>query len=399
MVRLALSALLAALVALPAVAQPAAMTADEIIAKHIAAKGGEAALAGLEGLLLEGTYTAFSEPNSFKLWRQRPSSLRFEYSMMEAPVIDAFDGQGAWNHNPLSGVDWPIASTPPDLAAVRAIADFDTPLIGYQAKGHRIKDLQREDLDGQDTWRFDLEMAYGGEETWFLDAATFLEAGALLPMVDFGRPHRGRAYFSDFRPVGGVQIAHLVEAEFFIRHRLLEVATAVANPEIPNGAFNLPRPEEMLALADLTGDWQVEVETRPYPGADWQKAETTSAIRSRLDGGLLEEAIVLQLDGRAYSGVRSLSWDRFRERYSLSVIDNQSGHLNLQVGSRDEEDKIVLDDLATESAIGTERPTYSRTTYYEVTPDSFKVDLATSNDAGENWFHHVRLTYRRADAE
>ncbi|MEM7481216.1 MAG: DUF1579 family protein [Acidobacteriota bacterium] len=375
----------------------------ELLAKHIAAKGGAEALANLEGLHLEGNYTAFSVPAPFTLLRWRGddrSAVRFEYSMLEKPVVEVFDGSEGWAFNELSGVEWPAPMLPPERASLRAFSDLTTPLVGHADQGYELELAGREDFDGVDSWRIDLRRDGDGEgderaESWFLDATSFLEAGAVVPRVDFGSGHQGRLYFSDFRPVGGVMIPHRVEEEFFMRHRVMEVAKAVANPSIDPAVFDLPLLAPMEDLASLAGDWQVKVETRPYPGAAWAEAETTSTITSSFGGSRLEERIVLQLGGRAIDHLNTLTWDRFRETYQWTRFDNFSSLLDILRGTRGEDQRIVTDNLETGTALGKGSPIYQRASLYEVTDDGFQVDLSVSTDGGENWFHNVRLTYSR----
>lgn len=380
-------------------AQQGTPSVDEIVARHVAAKGGEAALAGLTAYEATGTYTAFSEPGPFTLWRARPDSIRFEATMLDELHVESFDGDAGWARAPLGGTDWPLPMTPPETTAMVSVADFDGPLIGYREKGHEVTLAGRVDFDGVDAWQLEVKRAEGFEETWFLDADTYLEAGRLAPTHDFGSPVPGKTFFSDFRPVAGVQIAHLVESEYLIRYRRMEIEQIVANPEIPAGLFSMPRLAPMEALAAMAGDWQVTVEARPpFERAPWREAgTTTSTVSAKMDGTLLLEEIALDLQGRTLRALRTLSWDRFAERYRLTHFDDFTSHTNVFEGTL-EDGRLTLTnaDTGTRTVLAGE-PQTERWVIYDLGGDGaeggFKVEQEATMDGGESWVGVLRLTY------
>lgn len=369
---------------------------DDVIARHVEAKGGAERLAALTTLEAHGTYTAFSEPGPFTLRRARPAAVRFDYRMLGEAVIDAFDGDSGWSHNPLAGADWPLPLTPAEVPAMTAFAGFDLPLVGYREKGHEVELAGREDFDGIDAWRIEVKRAEGFEETWFLDADTYLEVGWLGPMADFGQPVQGKSFFDDFRPVAGVLLPHRVESEFFIRFRTLEVDEYIANPELPPELFALPPLAGMEALAPLAGKWAVTVQTRAIPRFPWQAAETESTIVARQGGALLDEEIAFVQQGRAVEVLRTWSWDRFRDAYRIAHFDDFSSHLNIFEGAM-EDGRLTASNAATGTALLLgEDPVLERYVVHDITADGFEVEHETSSDGGESWTSLLRFTYKRA---
>lgn len=369
---------------------------DEIIARHVEAKGGEEALAALRSYKATGTYMAFSIPEPFTLWRAWPDSVRFETVLLGDPFLESYDGDAGWSRAPIAGTDWPLTMSAPEVTAMVAIADFDGPLIGYRDKGHEVTLAGRVDFDGIDAWQLDVERAEGFEETWFLDAETYLEAGRLAPTHDFGSPVPGKSYFDDFRPVAGVQIPHVVEQEYLIRHRRMEIEEIVVNPEIPDGHFGLPPLAEMEALAAMAGEWHVTVEARPpFEQAPWRESGTTSStVRPEMDGALLVEEIELDHQGRTVHAFRTLSWDRFAERYRLTHFDDYTSHTNVFEGTL-EDGRLTLTnaDTGTGPVIGGETQT-GRWTISEIGEDGFVVEQEAPAARGEEWVGVLRWRYR-----
>jgi hypothetical protein len=382
--------------------EPAATpTVDQLVARHLEAKGGAEALAGLRTLEATGTLFMFSEPEPFTLWRARPDRVRLDSAMLGLPVIESYDGEAGWARQPPAGTDWPLPMTPPELTAAQAMADFDTPLIGYAEKGHTVTLAGREDFDGVDAWRLEVERAEGFAETWFLDAETHLEAGKIGPAHDFGRPAEARTWFDDFRPVAGVMIPHVVESEYFIRHRRLVIETIEPNPELPADLFAMPLLEGMTKLAPMAGEWQVKVEFKPFPPAPWQEQGTTTSKLTALHGGAaLHEEIAVTAGGRTTRSLVTWSWDRFAERYRVAVLDDFTSHLNVFEGDWGEDGHVVLSNAGT----GTRRPgegepLTERIVLSGVTADGFTVEYQHTPDGGESWAGSLRLTYTRGGAE
>jgi hypothetical protein len=393
----AVGCLLALAAAAPAAAQEAAPTLDEVLARYYQAKGGLAAWDAIESVEIRGTYTSFSEDAPFVLRKRRPASYRWETSMLENEVVEATDGETAWTTFPLGGLGWPVEMTPPELTGILGEAEFDSPLVHWREKGHTVDLAGRDDLDGQDVWRLEVTRRDGARETWLLDASTYLEAGRIAPTTDWGAPQEMKVWYSDFRPVAGVMFPHQVEAEFFIRHRVMAVDSIQTGVAFDDALFEMPLPEGMAKLAPLAGEWTVTVASRPHPRAPWTEEEGTSTIVPVLDGRMLEEHLVYPVVGRPIEAVRLHSWDRFHDRYRLAHGDDVSTHLNVFEGSFDEAGKLVVTNLETGTEwTGYEQTLHGRWSFSEIGPDGFVVELEESGDAGETWDTTAKLTYRRA---
>lgn len=375
-------------------------TVEQIVARHLEAKGGAEALAGLRSLKATGTHLMFSEPTPFTLWRERPDRVRLDTTMFELEVIEAYDGERGWAQQPPAGTDWPLPMTPPELTAIQAMADFDTPLVGWAEKGHTVTLEGRDDFDGVDAWRLKVERAEGFEETWFIDAESGLEVGKIGPAHDFGRPAEARTWFGDFRPVAGVMIPHAIESDYFIRHRRLEIESVEANPELPEDLFSMPPLAGMAKLAPMAGEWAVKVEFRPFPQAPWiEQGATASTVAPLHDGAALVEEIAATVAGRTTRSRITWSWDRFAERFRISTLDDYTSHLNVFEGTMDDDGKLVASNAET----GTRRtsggePVTERIVLWGLTADGFTVEYETTPDEGETWVGNLRLTYARPGA-
>src|SRR5690606_37899900 len=106
-------------------------------------------------------------------------------SMMNATVINGYDGETAWTINPMMGSG--PQKLPPDQARqTRQQADIDGPLVDYAAKGYTLEYLGEEAVKGQPAHKLRLMEADSTEAFMYLDAASYLpvktESEGINPM-------------------------------------------------------------------------------------------------------------------------------------------------------------------------------------------------------------------------
>jgi hypothetical protein len=388
-----LLALVALCPALPGSAEELAL--EEILARHKAARGGEAAWAQVETLTARGSFTAFSEVGPFTLHRQRPDRYFIDQQMGSNRVQQGYDGAKAWWRNPFLGIDWATEAPTADAHLIVQETHFINPLFEAEARGHQVEWVGAEAFEGEDTYHLRVTLAGGGEEHWYLSRDTFLEFARTYTASDFGRPMPGRRYFSDFRPVGELVLPHLIEDEFGTRHRVMEVDAFEVNTDVSEVRFAMPVPAGMEVLAPLEGEWAVTVSLLPFPGARRAvEISGTSAIRSDFDGGLLVEELAYTLQGTPYRFQRHWSYDRFGQRYRLLSYDNFAYHPNLSEGTLEDG---VLTLLSTTPWAQQGQPQLERRRVSEIGEEGFTVVEESSSDGGESWQPGATLHYRRPE--
>jgi outer membrane lipoprotein-sorting protein len=85
---------LALLVAAPSFAQTP--TAEELVAKNLAARGGLEKLQSLNTMKVTGTVAFQGMDMPMTLLTKRPNKMRQELSMQGQSIVQAFDGQTVW---------------------------------------------------------------------------------------------------------------------------------------------------------------------------------------------------------------------------------------------------------------------------------------------------------------
>jgi hypothetical protein len=168
--RTAIATAAAALLIGPAMVS--AQSADDILKRHVDARGGYERIKAIQSVKITRTVvTQFSELEVVIL-KKRPQSFRVEQSAPgQPPVFRAVTPAAVWdlaggkltNRSPLS------AAEARDLDG-----DFDGPLVDWKKKGHVVELAGRESLPGADAFKIQVTTKNGVARTFYIDAATYL---------------------------------------------------------------------------------------------------------------------------------------------------------------------------------------------------------------------------------
>ncbi len=383
-----LSVLLLSVIAAPA----AAMTADEVIAKHVAARGGDG-WKQIESIQLSGSYTAFSKIGPFTVTRKLGDRYRIDCHWNEHPVKIGYDGKEGWMVNPMFGNTTPQKLGGIDHQVLLQDIEMATPFFTYADRGYEVELLDKGDLDGEEMLRLRLSRPDGFEEIWYLDPETYLETARDSPGSDFGTPADQRTYFDDFRQVAGVTVPYYVETQWYTRTRIMEVDSVEIDIEVDDAIFRKPAPPGMDKLLLMVGDWHVKTEQRPQPGAPLIEGEREATITSDFGGATVRERLTTS---RGTEIEVTWAYDRFKEYWVRASINDFTNHLDVQQGTMDDEGRLTLSNVETGTEwTGFGRTFHSRTSLFDVTEDGFTVEQETSLDGGENWFVNAKETYTR----
>src|ERR1051325_7625563 len=157
-----------------------AATLDDILAKNLAARGGDAKLREVKTLRLTGRLTLsfggdFSVEAGWGQIQKRPGLVRSEITLQGLTQISAYDGREGWSVSPFQGrIDAEKASDD----AARELAqqgELDGPLVGWRDKGYRVEYLGTEDTDGTPALKLRVSRKDGDIQYVFLDPDSFLE--------------------------------------------------------------------------------------------------------------------------------------------------------------------------------------------------------------------------------
>jgi outer membrane lipoprotein-sorting protein len=118
-------------------------------------------------------------------------------------VTVGFDGNTVWILNPFVNSE-PQQITGPQAEVAKQDADFDSILLDYKAKGHKIELVGTEPIDGKPAYHLKITKKNGLVQDYYLDAATGLERRTSSTIEQGANKTVITTDLSDYRKVDGL---------------------------------------------------------------------------------------------------------------------------------------------------------------------------------------------------
>jgi outer membrane lipoprotein-sorting protein len=244
-------ALAACLLVLAHAALPAAaadLTAEQIVEKNAAARGGLEAWRKIRTMVWVGHVESANAPGSrlpFALEQKRPGKTRFEVTAETSQKsVRVYDGVHGWKVRPnSSGRPEVVPYTADELAFARDTRAIDGPLIDYAAKGATVTLGGVGEVDGRKAYRLNVRLPSGGTQRVWVDAETFLDVKMERETRNAqGQPVTVSVYFRNFQPFEGLQIPVTIETSAAAGGPTdkLVIDKLALNPELDDHRFAKP---------------------------------------------------------------------------------------------------------------------------------------------------------------
>lgn len=190
--------------ALPQLA--AAQTADELIAKHAAARGGMGALEAIKTLKGTGTMRpgGFDVQLAFNETMARPGKVRIDATLQHLTVTQAWDGQRGWQIQPFQGRKDAEDLSADDTKSLQEEADFEGQLINARAKGNQVDYLGMVDIDDAPAYALRATLRNGDQLTYYLDPVAMLTVRLETRQLVRGAEQITDTDYGDYEKVNGV---------------------------------------------------------------------------------------------------------------------------------------------------------------------------------------------------
>ncbi len=190
--------------ACPAVAL--AQTTDELIARHIAARGGLAAIRAIKTLKMTGSMrpSGFDVQLSVDETISRPGAVRIDATLQNLTMVQAYDGRSGWQIQPFQGRKDAEDLSSDDTKSLQEEADFESPLIDAKAKGATLENLGSADIDGAPAWAIRAILKNGDQLTYYIDPVAMLTVRLETRQLTRGAETITDTDFGDYEKVAGV---------------------------------------------------------------------------------------------------------------------------------------------------------------------------------------------------
>jgi hypothetical protein len=153
-----------------------AMTAEDLVAKNLEARGGAEKLRAIKAIHKVGKVRAGGGLDAkIESWAVATEAFRSEFNLQGMTAVQAWDGRQGWAISPFQGRREPQKLTADDAKDMIEQSDIAGPLVDYQAKGNKIEYLGTEDIDGTEAYKLRVTLKNGDNQVRYLDPDQFLE--------------------------------------------------------------------------------------------------------------------------------------------------------------------------------------------------------------------------------
>lgn len=219
-----------------------AQTVDEIIAKNIQARGGEAKLKSFQTVRMSGTVNMGDFHLAFVQEVKRPGKVREENIIQGMAQVQAYDGKVAWQIDPFEGRKDPDLISEDDRKALVEDADLDGQLVDYKNKDHRAELLGHDSVEGTDCYKIRLTLSNGDARVYYIDTDSFLELKVETERKIRGTVRYRETIYGDYEQVNGVYFPMAMEvgAKGDSQHAKITVDKVETNVPLDNTLFTMP---------------------------------------------------------------------------------------------------------------------------------------------------------------
>ncbi len=212
-------------------------TAEEIIARNLAARGGLDRLKAVTAVKQTATYSSQGRDASMTMYSKRPNLSRQELYVGGTLVVNGFDGTTPWIVNP-NVSPTPILISGAQAEQIRAQASFDGPLVDYKNAGTTVSMEGFEVVGATRVAHLRLTTAAGQRSDLYLDAQTWLE----VRLSTQNGPTRVDQEMSDYREVDGIKTPfHVRTLLNGVLQSELKVQSVDFHPTIADSFFKVPK--------------------------------------------------------------------------------------------------------------------------------------------------------------
>lgn len=220
-----------------------AFTAEELVAKNLAAHGGLDKIHALKTLKLEGKliFGGGFELTSVNYYKA-PDKLRREAALQGLTQVQAWDGKEGWQIQPFGGRKDPERMSADDAKSLADSVDMVNALVDWKAQGSTLDYMGTEDVDGTDAHKLKLTRKNGDVTYFFLDPDYFLEIRTLDNQKVRGVMTESEADYGDYEKVEGVYLPFSIAfgAKGSTQKNKLVIDKATANLPLEDAQFAFP---------------------------------------------------------------------------------------------------------------------------------------------------------------
>src|SRR6266478_9740166 len=222
-----------------------AQEAGKIVDQYVKATGGGKALAKIQTLTLEGTFTGDDgKAGTYTLDTKLPNRYYSELLVGEKNVIEAYNGKSAWHQNPAGELGTLVG--PEGMQLEAAALYYNSRLLNLKKSKITLALEGHAQVRGKDAVQLEVTTATGVKRQVFFDAQTHLIAKEAATVGGVEE----EILYDDYRTVDGVKLPYKIELHRGSDKYDIEVSRTVINGTIGERVFDFPI-KSQVKLPDL----------------------------------------------------------------------------------------------------------------------------------------------------
>ena len=259
-----------------------AQEAGKIVDQYVKAAGGGRALAKIQTLTLEGSFTSDDgKTGTYTLDTKLPNRYYSELLVGEKNLIEAYNGKSAWHQNAAGELGTLVG--PEGMQLEAAAQYYNSRLVNPRKSKIALTFAGHAQVRGRDALQIEITTATGVKRQIFFDSQTHLivKETATVGGVD------EEIFYDDYRTIDGVKLAHKIELHRESVKYGIDVTRTVINGTVGERVFDFPI-KSQVKLPDLKALFK-EID-------DNQKA--IDKIKENYTGTRAEEETEFESNGR-----------------------------------------------------------------------------------------------------
>lgn len=354
---------------------------EKIIANHIEACGGQSNWDRVEALELRGSFSGFSVEKELLVIKTRKGEFYSDYHLGKNRIREGYDGTTFWTIDPWQEMEFARRINRHEQHVILQKAELFTPFYRWKERGFIVEYKGKEIVDDVEMEVLVLTRPGMTDETWYINAQTYLPYKSISRWVDFAVGVNGETFYDDYRSVNGLLLPHFIEQTYSTRHTTTRIKEVFVNPLVDSSRFAMPLCEHMNQLLSLQGTWKTQVEYMTRRGA-WQTFDTIKSTFTHCREKNTLHGVVSYEVNFPISNSYTINYNRQTNNYQLTVYEDLYSSSSVYRGSLDE-GKVVFDSEEVRYIINFNGET------------GFTLERKRSPDNGVTWQEVERLTFMR----
>jgi outer membrane lipoprotein-sorting protein len=243
-----------------------AQTADEIINKHIEARGGKDKIKAVQSERVTGKMVmgqGMEAPVTMEL--ARPNKMRMEFTLQGMTGIQAYDGKTGWSVMPFMGKTDPEKMSAEEIKQTEDQADMDGLLVDYKEKGHQVEYVGKEDVEGTPAYKLKVTKKNGDVVNVYIDADSYMDIRETGKVKARGQEIESQTTYGDFKKVDGLVFPFSIEQkpQGAPAGMVITISKIEVNPTVDSARFAMPAAKPAAAGAGEKKDEKAPAPPKP----------------------------------------------------------------------------------------------------------------------------------------